>query len=658
MRKVILCGNPNVGKTTLFNQLTNSNEKASNWHGVTVNVKEKGLEFDGIKYKVCDLPGIYSLNGVSDEEILASNYIKENLNEIVICVVDANNLKRNLLLALELKKLCCNILIAVNMANEVKNIDIDKLSQALGVQCVLVDARNKKGVTLLKSAIFNKINENNGAKFNIEHQNKNFKSFGFDRFENVLVEKFDFIDSVLKMCGYDKISNAKQKKIDNVLLHPIFAPVIFLCVMGIVFFVTFGFIGEYISGVFLDCLEKVFEGFFSIVFKSGNKFSVFAKEGLIGGIISVCGFLPQILIMGFFLNLMEEFGYLSRVSVMFDGYLKRVGLTGKSIFSLVMGFGCTSSAILTTRNVGSKVDRERTVLCLPFMSCSAKLPIYSVICSVFFSKNKFIFTFLLYIFAFLLFFFISFIFITLQKTQNKKYFMLELPKLRVPRLKKVFLDSLTIVKNFIYKIGFSIIICSVVIYFLYNYNFKLQFVSNKQESIIYIVADFFSFILAPIGLNMAGVMVALISGLIAKEMVVSTLVIVNGCSAEVLAESLLNPASAVHFTPLTAIVFLLFVLLYSPCISSLICVRKELGTKVMVKSFALQMVVAYVVSMIVYYSGCFILNGFWWLAVLFFIFVAIILFCMIKLLKRKKLKLNENQKCFVCKGESCGDCKL
>lgn len=657
MRKVLLCGNPNTGKTTLFNTLSKSNEKASNWHGVTVGVKEKVFKIKDENFILCDLPGIYSFNGLSEEEKISSNYIIENKDEMIVCVVDANNLKRNLLLVLEIKNITNNLIVAVNMANEVKCLDEKKLSENLGVKVVCIDARKKKSVNKLKSAI---------CDFNIKTLKQNNEFSGFlsnvindklDKFENYVQDKFGYIDELLVKSGYDKIGAYGQSKLDKVLLNPFLAPLIFLGIMALTFFITFGFIGEIFTSMFNGFMNGVAEevfSFLSVKLKNDNLL-LFLKEGIISGVLTVLGFLPQILLMSLCLNILEDFGYLSRVSVMFDGYLKKIGLSGKSIFSLVMGFGCTTSAVITTRNLGLKEERGKTVLALPFVSCSAKLPVYSVICSVFFAKYKAFCVFCLYIFAILLMVLVMYIFKCLEKTQNDNFFILELPKYRVPKLKKVFMDSFSVVKSFVLKIGFSILISSVVVYLLYNLNFKMQVVTNKAESIIYVLADKFSFILAPLGLNMAGVLIALISGLVAKEMVVSSLVIINSCDISVLGETLIDSSSVVHFSSLTSIVFLVFVLLYSPCVSSLISVRKELGVRVMFKSFLLQSFIAYLVSFIVYILGLFVVKGMWWLSLILCISLAIIMIVVIKLIKRKNIHVETNIKCLNCEGNRCGN---
>jgi len=656
--KVLLCGNPNTGKTTLFNTMAKAKEKASNWHGVTVDVKEKNFSFMGKEFTLCDLPGIYSLEGISTEEELSSNYIRENVNEIVVCVVDANNLKRNLLLALELKQICKKTILAVNMASEVKSFDAKKLEDNLGIKVVPIDARKKKSVNKLKEEIV-KISEFDNISNTLTLQNKvsNIITTGLDNFEKAVQNKFGFIDDVLKKSGYDKIDKYGQSKIDKVLLNPFLSPLIFILVMAVVFFITFGPIGSVFSKTFSFFMQGVTDKIIDLISKVIKNENIiwFVKEGAVDGVLAVIGFLPQIILMAMCLNVLEDFGYLSRVAFMFDGFLKKFGLTGRAVFSLVMGFGCTTSAIITTRNLNGGALRKRTVMLLPFMSCSAKLPIYSVICSVFFSKYKALFVFLLYFFAILLMLLVSYIMKIIKKVQNEDIFILEMPKFRVPSVKKVISDSFNVAKSFVVKVGGAILISSLIIFFLYNFNFSLRITANHSESIINVLASKLKFLFKPLGFGCAGAVVAIVSGLVAKEMVVSTLCLVNACTFSMLGESLLNSGSPVHFSQASAISFLVFILLYSPCVSALVCTKKELGFKVMIKSFVLQFVLAYVVSMLVYFIGCLITINLWWVAVLLLISLAVILFVMLKLIKKKNIKVDAEKLCGLCKGETCGD---
>ncbi len=655
--KVLLCGNPNTGKTTLFNTMAKAKEKASNWHGVTVDVKQKSFKIEDKEFMLCDLPGIYSLEGISKEEELSAEFIKENINEIVVCVLDANNLKRNLLLAVELKNICKNLILAVNMANEVKCFDAEKLSEFIGLKVIPIDARKKKSVDKLKQAILKmseEVNEQDNSSLN---KALSFINSGLDNFEEKVKDKFGFIDDILKKSGYDKIGAYGQSKLDKILLNAFWSPIIFILVMGLVFFITFGPVGTFFSSMFSSFMQSVTDSIVDLLSRAIKSEGVmwFIKEGAIDGVLAVLGFLPQIILMSMCLNILEDFGYLSRVAFMFDGFLKRFGLTGKAVFSLIMGFGCTTSAIITTRNLNGKKLRERTVMLLPFMSCSAKLPIYAVICSAFFVKYKAVIVFGLYLFAILLMLFVAFVMKLVSKKQDEEVFILEMPKFRVPTIKKVFSDAISSAKSFVLKVGGAILISSMVIFLLYNFKFNLQVTSNHNESIINVLSSKLEFLFVPLGFGMAGAVVSIVSGLVAKEMVVSSLCLVNACTLSELGLSLTNSSSAVHFTFASAISFLVFILLYSPCISSLMCTKKEISTKHMLKSFFLQFLIAYFVSMVVYLIGHLFEMGLWWISVLLLIFLAVIIFVVLKLIKKKNIKVDTKLVCTSCKGEKCGD---
>ena len=379
IKKILLCGNPNTGKTTLFNMLTKSKEKASNWHGVTVSVKEKSLSINDKEFVVCDLPGIYSLEGISEEEKLSASYILEHKEDIIVCVVDVNNLKRNLLLAVELKEICKNLILAVNFAKEIKDFSSEKLEQNLGVKVIPIDATNNKSVEKLKNAIY-EVYEQNKKEKATSGAITNYIIEKLDNFEEKVKDKFENIDNVLEKSGYNKISAYGQSKIDKVLLNPVLSPIIFIFVMGIVFFITFGFIGQEITGVFQVVIDSTVEwvvNFLGGLIKN-DKALIFIKDGLLNGVVAVLGFLPQIILLSMCFSVLEDFGYLSRVAFMFDGFLKKFGLTGRAIFSLLLGFGCTTSAVITTRNLNSESLRKRAVLSLArrFSSMAVSATVY------------------------------------------------------------------------------------------------------------------------------------------------------------------------------------------------------------------------------------------------------------------------------------------
>lgn len=632
--KVILAGNPNTGKTTLFNTLTNSFEHASNWHGVTVDVKQKQYEYAGKKFEVCDLPGLYSLDAYSKEEKIASDFIEQNRDAVVVCILDANNLKRNLFLALELKEKTPNLIFAVNMAKEVKSFDAKKLEQELGVKTLAIDARKKKSAKTLKEAI---------ADFAIEQivPNKTLEQFDMSDFEKKSKQKFQEIADLLNRIGYQQNGLYGKSKLDKIVLSKFGSFVIFTLVMGLVFFITFGTIGntfsEKVNDIFGALSVKLYDFFQGFI--KNELLLRFINEGVIAGALSVTSFLPQIILLFACLNFLEDFGYLSRVAFMFDPFFKRLGLTGRSAFSLIMGFGCTTTAIMTSRNLDNKNLQKRTSILLPFMSCSAKLPIFAVIASTFFAKYKALIVFSLYLFAILLMVVVALIFSKKDKEKEEQTFLLEMPKYRAPSLSKVLKNALTAGKNFIVRVGGAIVLSSVVIFMLYNFSFKFQYVGqNSENSILYVLAKLLSWIFKPLGFGSVGATIAIFSGFVAKEMVVSSLAIVNKVPVDGLALSLASSSSAVWFSPISAISFLVFVLLYTPCVSACIMMKKENGRKEMWLSIGLQIGIAYLASFLVYNILSSIVKRQYGFLAGLLILVALAGFAVIKYLKKKNIK--------------------
>ncbi|MBR2908986.1 MAG: ferrous iron transporter B [Clostridia bacterium] len=654
MQKVLLVGNPNTGKTTLFNTIAKASEHAGNWHGVTVAVKEKKFTFNKKEYLLCDLPGIYSLDYISKEEQISAEYIKENKNAIVICMLDANNLKRNLYLAIELLKQTKNIILAINMAKEYDSFEHKKIEDLLGVKVVKIDARSKKSVKSLLQVLDNfeieKTENKQGEIGQISLQETKQKS----------KENFQKIDEILSVSKYKKNTYYGYSKIDKILLNPWFAIPVFLLVLGGVFFITFGVVGEtfssFITGVVEKCFSCIILWLKSII---SSKIAInFIDFAVFGGALTVVSFMPQILLMMVCLNFLEDVGYLSRVAFVFDKIFKKIGLTGKSVFSLIMGFGCTTSALQTTRILETKKARERTAVLLPFMSCSAKLPIYAVICSAFFSKYKALMVFLLYIIGVILMILVSLLMNAFSKQKSQDSFILEMPKFRVPNFKKVISGAIESAKSFLLRVGGILVVSSVVIYLLNNFSISLKYVgSGDGKSILEVIAGAIDFLFVPLGFGNKGAVVAILSGIIAKEMVVSSLAIVNGVTAGELAKSLIVTTSSVHFNTLSAFSFLVFVLLYSPCVSAVVSMKKETSRKIALQSFVLQFVVAYFTSFVIYNVGLVCKKSII-LGVGLVILLALLFVLVIKLIKRKKHKNLTFVTCDGCAGSTCGNNKL
>lgn len=593
MNNITLVGNPNTGKTTLFNSLTNSREKASNWHGVTVKEKEKSYKYKNEEFNVVDLPGMYSLNGRSNEEKIAAEYLNKHKEDLVVNICDANNLKRNLILTLELLKKGLTVILAVNMANETKLYNYEKLSKILNIRIVEIDARKNKSVNTLKDEIY-KIYQNKKPQNTL----------------NLVKNQLNY-DDLCKILNSIKINNVnpylKTNKIDRILLNKFLFIPIFLCITFLIFYITFGPFGELFLSVFEWFFNKIFEFLRKIILclNISNIVQDFLINGVLLSILTVLNFIPQIILLMFFVNFLEDIGYMSRVAFMFDGLLKRIGLTGKSLFSLTMGFGCTTTAVLTTRNLENKNLRKRTVLVLPFISCSAKLPVFLVIASLFFDSYKYLFVFTLYLFSIFISIIMSIIYNHLIKSKEEN-FILEMPKYRLPNLKKIFIDTSSVILEFLVKIGTTILFFSIILWFLQNFSTSFSFIgsSNFSDSILYFLSNKLSFLFGFIGLSGAGIVVAILLGIVAKEMVVVGLAMINGVSGslELLSTSLILPTSVCYFTPISSIIFLVFILLYSPCMSALSMIKNELGTKTALYVFFSQFAIAFLICWLLYHS--------------------------------------------------------
>lgn len=643
MTNVILVGNPNTGKTTLFNTLTKSNSHVGNWHGVTVQVEKKKFSYKGVKYTLCDLPGIYALKNYSQEEQVANQFLVENSNSLVINICDANNLSRNLLLTLQLLEKGYKVILAVNMANEVDNINYDALSKMLGIKVVPIDARKRKYANLL-------IEQVQQSAQNVSKRPSYIPKLTQDEEYNNAI-RYNYIDVILNNCTTAKTKeNYGISKLDKIFFNKYLALPIFLIVMLLVFTITFGKIGNNFSLI----VNNIYNLFADTLNTALCKLSISAwahaliMQGIVGGIGVIVGFLPQVTLLFLCMNFLEDVGYLSRVAVMFDGYLNKIGLTGKSVFSILLGFGCTTTALLTTRALDNINLRKRTALIVPFASCSAKLPVYALICSAFFTKHKALMVFLMYVLGIAVGLGVSAIASKVSKKKDNTFIM-ELPPLRVPTIKKTIKNLFTNVNNFIKRVGGTLIICSVIVWILSNISFSFKYVTNVKDSILYTIANFIYPIFKPLGFSSPLIVVALIVGIIAKEMVVSCLAISNGVvgNLSVLATSLTLSTSVVHFTPASAVSFLVFILLYSPCISAISVTAKEIGAKFALFVFVFQFMLAYSCSFVAYFLSSLLCTGKILEFFIVIIVLALIIFAVLKCIHKKR-------KCKTCKGIYCG----
>lgn len=636
MTNIILVGNPNTGKTTLFNTLSKSNNHVGNWHGVTVEVAKKNFLYANEKYMLYDLPGIYSLRNYTEEERVAMQFLQEHKNDVIINIVDANNLARNFLLTLQLIERGYKIVLAVNMID--KNIDIDykKLSRLLHVHVIPIDARKRASTNLLMQLI---------------EKVESDKVFSARRVIDIPKDnndKFDYIDKILCQCTAGLSKTYGISKLDKLLLNKWCALPIFLVVMLLMFVITFGAIGSNFSTLvnmgFGFVSDKINDLLLSLNISAWAHALV--MQGLVGGIGVVVGFLPQVVLLFLCMNFLEDIGYLSRVAIMFDGVMKKLGLSGKSLFSLLLGFGCTTTAMLTTRALDNKNLRKRTALVVPFASCSAKLPVFALICSAFFAKHKAIMVFFMYLLGILFGILVS---VVAQKVTNKveTNFVMELPQLRLPTLKKTFKNLCTNVFNFIKRVGGTLIICSLLVWIFSNLSFSFRYITNVEDSILYVVANAIYPIFKPLGFSSPLVVVALLVGIVAKEMVVSCLAISNGVvgNLSMLATSLTLSTSPINFNIASAIGFLVFILLYSPCLSAISVTAKEISRKFAIFVFVFQFSLAYCCAFLFKTITQFLVDGKIFEAIIMCLVVALVIVFVLNYKKKK---------CKTCDGEHCG----
>lgn len=660
-----LAGNQNSGKTTLYNALTGSNQHVGNFPGVTIEKKEGQIK----KHKdasLVDLPGIYSLSPYTMEEVVTRDFLLQEHPDLILNIVDATNIERNLYLSLQLMELSIPMVIALNMMDEVRasgnSIDVKMLSCHLGIPVVPISASKGEGIQELIEVAMKTAGEKKPPKkldfctgevhkaihsishliedqakqakyplrfaatklvegdeptfkaLNITENQRHIVGHVVEDMENALNTdreaaladmRYIYIEEICKDTVIKKQETNEQirsEKIDKVLTHKYFGIPIFVGIMFFIFWVTFSLLGaplqeylEVIIGKFTDLTSEMM-----IYYGVSDWLYSLVIDGIFAGVGSVLSFIPLIVILFFFLSFLEDSGYMARVAFLMDKLLRKIGLSGRSFVPMLIGFGCSVPAIMATRTLSSERDRKMTIVLTPFMSCSAKLPIYAMITMAFFPKNGAFVMIALYLMGIV----VAILSGLLLKSSIFKGepvpFVMELPAYRIPSRKSIMLNMWDKGKDFIERAFTVIFLGTIVIWFLQSFDFGFNMVEDSSLSILASLGSLIAPLFIPLGFNDWRAATALITGFTAKEAVVSTLSVLTGAVTDVQ----LSAALGTIFNPLSSFAFLTFTLLYLPCIAAFAATKRELGSmKYAVLTAAYQTLTAYVVGTIVYQVG-------------------------------------------------------
>ncbi|OFI05292.1 ferrous iron transport protein B [Clostridium acetireducens DSM 10703] len=578
-----LIGNPNVGKTSLFNLLTGSNQYVGNWAGVTVEKKEGYLDN---KIKIVDLPGIYAMDTFSNEEKVSKNFLMNDDVDIIINIVDASNLDRNLYLTTQLKQFNKPIILLLNMIDvaDSKGIQIDykKLSEELNVTVLPISASKGIGIEDLKKLL----TEEN---FN-EYTQNTYKEFASEK------ETYNYIEDILNKCLVctKGQSPAISEKIDNLLLNKFLAYPIFLLILFLTFKFTFSWVGQPLADKLETILNHNFVPFLTnLLINSSDWFRSLIIDGIVGGVGSVIVFLPIILSLFLCISFLEDSGYMARAAFIMDKLMRKMGLSGKAFIPLIVGFGCSVPGIMSSRTLESEKDRKLTALLVPLMSCNARLPVYSLFASAFFPGKEIYVVMSLYLLGIIIAFILGIIFKNTIFKKDEEPFIIELPQYKLPELKNITLHTWEKGKGFVKKAGTIIFSISIIVWILSNFNFSG--LTDINNSMLAYIGKFISPIFKPLGFGSWQNSVSILTGIMAKEVIIGSMGVIYGGNLKV---SLLN-----NFTTLSAYSFLIFVLLYTPCVSVVATMKKEYGNKMAVFSVFYQFTLAWLISFLVYNLG-------------------------------------------------------
>lgn len=665
-------GNPNCGKTTLFNAYTGANLKVANWPGVTVEKVEGQIEFQGQSIHLVDLPGTYSLTSYTMEETVSRSFILSDEVDVIINVVDASALERSLYLTLQLLELGKPVVMALNMMDIVEKrgmeIDLHRFPEMLGIPVVPVSARKRRGLdALMHAAIHHKdqttpdrlIHEHSEVTHHAHDHHSEFAMVYSDEIEDkidqiipelerrypnlpnyrwhaikllesdkeicekypvnlpealdrsyesdVINQKYDFIGEIIsEVLLHKQRQDVLTEKADAILTSKIWGIPVFLGIMALTFLLTFT-LGDWLKGwleLLIDWLSGAVTNGLAAVNASAMITSL-VVDGIIAGVGTIMTFLPNILILFLCLALLEDSGYMARVAYVMEGIMTHLGLSGKAFIPMLLGFGCTVPAIMASRALENERDRYKVMLVTPFMSCNARLTIYILFAEMFFGDNAMVVAYSMYLIGIVVAIVVSAIIHLLDRKKSVNYLMIELPEYKLPDSRTVAIYVWEKVKDYLGKAGTTIFIATIIIWVLLNFGAG-GYVTDMSESFGAVIGHWIAPFFAPVGLGFWQIAVALIAGISAKEVVVSSCAvlfgIVNASSPEGMVE-FSAALGSIGFGSLNALCLMVFCLLYIPCTATLATIRRESSTRYMLVTAAFQLAVAWVVTLLVYQIG-------------------------------------------------------
>ena len=623
--RIALAGNPNSGKTTMYNAFTGSSERVGNWAGVTVDKKERNIKKNYCTGKedliAVDLPGAYSMSPFTSEESITSAYVKHENPDVIINIVDATNLSRSLFFTTQLMELGIPVVVALNKANinekKETNINIKALEQKLGCPVIETVSTVSRGLDQVVKAAEAAAGKTQKAPYIHDEINLHDKAEvdASDR------KRFEFVNKVVSEVETRKVftnEKNKQDKIDMILTNKVAGIIIFAAVMFLVFDLSQSRVGPWFADILTGWIESFQNWVAGLVENASPFLQALLVDGIIGGVGAVIGFLPLVMVMYFLIALLEDCGYMARVSVVLDPIFKRVGLSGKSVIPMIIGTGCAIPGIMSCRTIRNERERRVTAMLTPFMPCGAKLPVIALFAGVFFADASWVGTLMYFVGILLILLGALLVNKIVGYKFRKSFFIMELPEYKVPSLKKAALSMLSRAKAYIVKAGTIILVCNAVVQIMQTFTWKLQVVPEGMEStsILASIASPFAVLLIPLGFGVWQLAAAAITGFIAKENVVGTLAVVYGLSMFIDTEELAltggagEVASAMGITTVVALACLMFNLYTPPCFAAIGAMNSEMQDKKWLwGGIALQLGTGYTVAFLVYQIGTLITEG-------------------------------------------------